>query len=82
MRKISEMYQRSGGTSFQHECGECCHYSKTVKVATCELHGQEPPAPWKENYIACKFFADGSEPPLKNEREFSPGQLSIFDFIQ
>lgn len=78
MRKISEMYRRSGGTSYQHECGGCSHYSKTAKMGTCALHGLEPPAPWKESFIACKFFTDGSEPSVE---ETSGQQLSIFDIL-
>lgn len=66
MRKISEMYKRSGGTSWEHRCGECGNYVHG-KNSACTLYPEE--CSWKEEYTACRFFCSGD----------SDGQMSIFE---
>ena len=65
MRKISEMYKRSGGTSWEHKCEECENYI-SGKKPVCTLYPEE--RIWKKEYIACRFFSSG---------DFD-GQISIF----
>lgn len=72
MRKISEMYKRSGGSSWRHNCEECKHFHKYEKKLRCDLF--EADVCWKSNYVACKFF----EEPVPEEIE---GQLNIFDIL-
>lgn len=66
MRKISEMYKQSGGTSWKHKCGECGNYISS-KMPVCALYPGE--SSWKEGYTACRFFCSGD----------SDGQMSIFE---
>lgn len=69
MRKISEMYRRSGGTRWNHKCMDC-EYFRDGKRPICIMRGD---ALWKKTYIACKFWKS-------NESEID-GQLSIFDVL-
>lgn len=59
MRRISEMYKRSGGTNYEHVCGECNHFKcvklNKVRQSICDIHGDEK-VEWKKTYIACKFY--------------------------
>lgn len=69
MRKISEMYKRSGGTLWNHKCMDC-EYFRDGKRPLCVIRGD---ALWKPDYIACKFW--------KNTEDEIEGQLSIFDVL-
>lgn len=73
MRKVSEMYRRSGGTCWQHTCSECADYIFGKKYGKCRNY--ELDAPWNPNFIACKFFTVEHEEELK-------GQMNIFDFVK
>lgn len=44
MRRISEMYRRSGGCNYHHTCAECRYYRQRKKEETCFLR---PDASWK-----------------------------------
>lgn len=96
MRKISAMYQWSGGTDYRHTCSECknCIKAKTGKrsVFKCLAYGNTGNAEtdWKASFIACKAF--DQDPPAvpiiksggregKADVE-TEGQISIFDFIE
>ena len=72
MRTISEMYKRSGGTSWTHECSECTYYFVGKKQNVCALHPER--AAWKGGFVACKFF----EPKGKKNKS---KQMSIFELI-
>lgn len=71
MRRISEMYKRSGGTNYEHQCFECRMF-KNVK--RCKCLNYELDADWNPNWTACKFFT-------KDEIEEIQGQMNIFDFV-
>lgn len=72
MRRISEMYKRSGGTIYQHQCCECSMF-KSGKKSRCMNY--ELDADWNPNWTACKFFT-------KDEIEEIQGQMNIFDFVK
>ena len=55
MRGISEMYQLSGGTNWEHTCEACKHFYIEKKHLYCSKHPEEEKE-WKRTYIACKFF--------------------------
>lgn len=59
------MYKQSGGTSWEHKCGECNNFISD-KNPVCTLYPGE--CHWKEGYTACRFFCSGD----------SDGQISIF----
>lgn len=69
MRKISAMYQWSGGTDPKHSCGECknCAFIQRGKreVRKCLSYGStdDPYTDWNPAYIACKAF--DKKPPKK-----------------
>ena len=70
MRKISEMYKRSGGTAYQHTCSEC-RFFRGGKHPQCLQYELE--IDWKPDYIACKFY---------NLEEIQiDGQVNIFDLL-
>ena len=71
MRKISEMYKRSGGTRYEHQCSECIAF---MFGKHCQCRNYELNADWNPNWIACKFFT-------KDEIEEIQGQMNIFDFV-
>lgn len=90
MRKISAMYQWSGGTDYRHTCHECrnCVQKKQNKrtVHKCLSYGdtESPETDWKESFIACKAFSKKSPKiPLilqgAGEDQIT-GQMSIADF--
>lgn len=72
MRKISEMYRRSGGTSYHHICSECVSFI-SGKHSVCKNYGAE--VPWKGNYPACKFYN------LEDNEQLT-GQMDIFDLLK
>lgn len=86
MRRISAMYQLSGGANYNHTCGECEDCIRITvgkrKVTKCskyrKLSGTDPD--WKASYMACGFFrmeqVIWQAPPDAIE-----GQISIFDLI-
>lgn len=59
MRKISEMYQRSGGTACEKRCESCISLVPMEKQKTCIKHGYE--LTWNPQYIACKFHHEVQE---------------------
>lgn len=71
MRRISEMYQRSGGTSYEHQCSECTLFMIGKR---CRCRNYELDVDWNPNWTACKFFT-------KDEIEEIQGQMNIFDFV-
>ena len=94
MRRISAMYQLSGGANYNHTCGECANCIRITvgkrKVTKCskyrKLSGTDPD--WKVSYMACRFFRVEQATPKKDPVEqviwqASPdaieGQISIFD---
>lgn len=62
MRKISAMYEWSGGTDYRHTCYECNNCSKIKKgsrsVFKCRVYGNtdSDASDWKASYIACRHF--------------------------
>ncbi|WP_290095410.1 hypothetical protein [Bacteroides acidifaciens] len=93
MRKISAMYEWSGGTDYRHTCYECknCIRQQAGKRISyiCsvyqKLFGSDEK--WKEYNIACKYFGKTYNGPtlVKKEKrqqasEEIAGQMSIFDF--
>lgn len=68
MRKISAMYEWSGGTDYRHVCKECpnCILVKAGKrtVHKCLSYGntEYPATDWNPAHIACKAF--GKTPPV------------------
>ena len=62
MRKISAMYQWSGGTDPMHRCGECKNCitrpSGKKEIAKCKSYGDLETfrTDWNPNWIACKAF--------------------------
>lgn len=92
MRKISAMYQWSGGTDYRHTCYECKNCIK-VKIGSryvykCLIYGNtgSSASDWKASFIACKAFGqDHPERPVielgtkKQEQKFPEGQISLFD---
>lgn len=71
MRRISEMYKRSGGTRYEHQCRECSMFKIGKK---CKCLNYELDAEWNSNWTACKFF-------VEDENEEIKGQMNIFDFV-
>lgn len=62
MRKISAMYEWSGGTDYMHLCVECrnCKKYVTGKRTTykCKSYGdtEDPHTNWNPAHIACRAF--------------------------
>lgn len=62
MRKISAMYQYSGGTSYKHSCGECNNLITIRKGSRvkykCAAYGitEGSQTDWKNTSMACKMF--------------------------
>lgn len=96
MRKISAMYQYSGGTNYRRTCGECRNCIRVAKgkrsVYKCLAYGNTASnaTDWKISYVACRAF--DRDPPkipvfksgtgmLEEESQFE-GQISIFDFVE
>lgn len=93
MRKISAMYEWSGGTDYRHTCYECDNCIKITKgsrqVYKCLVYGDTSSAAsdWKASYIACRHFNKPCPPiPViktagrQQEAEEIEGQLSLFDW--
>lgn len=72
MRKISEMYRRSGGTIPFRYCSECKLFRKE-KQPYCGNY--EPEVMWKETYPACRFF----EPDKKDGKHTVFGFISVYE---
>lgn len=62
MRKISKMYQWSGGTDYRNVCKWCCNLVKAKRnqrtVYKCKIYGitDIPDTDWQPQHIACKAF--------------------------
>lgn len=93
MRKISAMYEWSGGTDYRHTCYECrnCIRQQDGKRISyvCSVYQKlfRSTEKWKEYNIACKHFGkpyDGPEirknPKRQQEAEQIEGQMSFDDF--
>lgn len=98
MRKISAMYQWSGGTDYCHTCYECRNCIKIKKgsrtVYKCLIYGNtdSTASDWKASEIACKAF--NREPPeipiiktgIIREKISEPkeieGQMSIEEYLK
>ncbi len=69
MRKISAMYQWSGGTDAKHSCSECKNCISVQRgkreVRKCVSYGntEDPYTDWNPAYTACKAF--DKKPPKK-----------------
>lgn len=72
MRRISEMYKRSGGTKYEHQCKECSMFKIGKR---CKCLNYKLDVDWNPNWTACKFFT-------KDEIEEIHGQMNIFDFVK
>lgn len=70
MRRISEMYKRSGGTLYQHNCSDC-RFFRNGKEPRCLQYEIE--VTWRPDYIACKF--------CNQEESEIDGQMNIFDLL-
>ena len=55
MRKISKMYQLSGGCDWHHKCKECVYLSNELN--TCVRHPGLPET-WNGGWLACKWFSN------------------------
>lgn len=95
MRKISAMYEWSGGTDYRHtcyECNNCRQFQKGGrKVYKCLAYGNTDSvaSDWKASYIACRHFNKPCPPlPIIKtvRREQAPdvmeGQISLFEFLE
>lgn len=95
MRRISAMYQFSGGTDYRHTCYECSSCVKVKKgsrqVYKCLAYGNTDSAAsdWKPSYIACRHFNKPCPIRLvikavhpEQAPEEIEGQLSIFDLLE
>lgn len=71
MRRISEMYRRSGGTRYEYQCKECSMLKIEKK---CKCLNYELDVEWNPNWTACKFFAEDNIEEME-------GQMNIFDFV-
>lgn len=95
MRKISAMYEWSGGTDYRHVCKECqnCIQIKVGKrnVHKCLSYGNtaSPATDWNAANIACRAF--GKKPPKvpvylserpEGNRQEMEGQMTLADFIE
>lgn len=69
MRKISYMYQVSGGCNHRHLCIECgqCVKDETTKHYACMKHpeGME----WNPYWMACKCFTEEKYKPATKSRK-------------
>lgn len=95
MRKISAMYECSGGTDYRHTCYECRNLRRIKKgnreVYKCQAYGNTDSAAsdWKASYIACRHFNKPC-PQLsiikmahrEQASEAMEGQISLFDFLE
>lgn len=96
MRRISAMYQLSGGADYNHTCGECLDCVIDTegkrKVPKCrryeKISGTNPD--WNASYMACRFFRVEQAVPKKDLMEqviwqappdAIDGQISIFDLM-
>ena len=93
MRKISAMYQYSGGADYTHCCCECknfivCERGKK-NVNKCKAYGvtEGPESDWKATYMACRQFnipaqGEGLLYSLQREKgqKEMEGQMSLNDF--
>lgn len=96
MRKISAMYQWSGGTDYRHTCYECNNCIRVavgkMMVHKCNSYGNtgSTATDWKPSFIACKHF---NQPPpdvpvFKGQKtntqkeNVMDGQISIFEFME
>lgn len=97
MRKISKMYQVSGGTDYRNVCKwckNCIEVSRNrQKVYKCKIYGitENHDTDWNPGYIACKLFNSdypgtpviqgGQRTEARNRTEDIVGQMNIMDFI-
>ena len=67
VRKISLMYQWSGGCDYRHTCGECMNFQEhrvgNKKVFKCASYGvsSSEATDWRKSWMACRAF--DLEPP-------------------
>ena len=94
MRKISAMYQFSGGADPVHQCVECCNCKRfqrgSRKVYKCMLYGNtnSEASDWNSMSMACKLFNAQYHPLpevmkmiLPDDDGVMAGQMSVFDFL-
>ena len=93
MRKISKMYQWSGGTDYRNVCNWCGNLVKTKRnqrtVHKCKIYGitDTPETDWQPQHIACKAYnLDYQGEPVihggqlkKTAVDDIEGQMSIAD---
>lgn len=74
MRKISEMYQQSGGTSYKNKCRECQFFCRIQgnrkEMYRCGKY-PDPQALWNTEFIACKFFEEKGKRSRKESKDNS-----------
>lgn len=81
MRKISEMYKRSGGTDYTHLCGECKNCVPVKKGNICKLYQEAGGnAWWNPHNIACKYYNLPFLLETLKEEVAEGVQMNIFDF--
>lgn len=84
MRRISAMYQLSGGTCWQHTCGECdaclTEPAGKKKVRKCreyrQISGTDPD--WNPKSTACRFF----RPALPEKTELGIMQQEAKEILE
>lgn len=96
MRKISQMYQWSGGTDYRNTCYKCDNCIKVKRgssqVYKCRTYGatEDRETDWNPANIACKYFNKPPQETLvmkmcecKKSRQTDAieGQMNISDFL-
>lgn len=79
MRKISAMYEWSGGMDYRHTCGECKNCirvqagKRTVLKCMSYCVSASPASDWNANSMACRAF-DRSPPKIPvSQSDFEGG---------
>lgn len=90
MRRISAMYEYSGGADPLRTCGECAECITELcgkrKVNKCRKYAEltKTNPDWKTSYMACRCFTITARTPkrarVQQEDEDLPGQMSFEDF--
>lgn len=90
MRKISYMYEKSGGTNRFHTCSECPNYvqpDRDYNYKTCALH-PERPMDWIADHTACRFYCgEKSEEEIKWQqadgiaKQFLAGEITSAEAV-
>ncbi len=90
MRKISEMYRISGGTSGKHRCAECSNLIRQKQnkrtICKCRIYSEicDEESDWRKSYPACAWFNQERNKghDVHTSKDQMPRQMNIFDFIE